>query len=309
MIRKSVLAFLALPLIGGAGNTLTSCTSLTIDEPAIEQQQSNLCEVTINLSGLDFIIEADQAPATRATAAEAKVASIILTAYDNQGNAAFTITQSETDEGFGIISTKIPVGTYTFVAVAHGPATSPATISSKTEASFAGYLVNPFYSASQEVVIEGNTSQEVQMQMGKRITTTFGVKITDPTPPEAESLQIIISPSAVKPTAYVFTPATGFATETWRYERTFSKTERNYTTFTDISFNCLAFLTSAEQQLDVQINVLDIQGNVLYTRSKESVTFRQAARTVATGTFFSSSSSGSFIFDTTDNSAINIPLD
>lgn len=297
-------------LLSSSLSLLYSCTSLTIEDvPATEQQQTDLCEVTINLSGLDFIIAPDDAPASRATATEAKVASITLTAYDNQGNAAFTITQSATDEGFGTITTKIPVGTYTFVAIANDTSDATVAISSTTEATHSGTVGLGLYSASKQVVISGNTSQSVQMDMGKRITSSFGVKITDPTPSEVESVQIIISPSAVKPTAYTFNPATGFAADNWRYERTISKTSSNVTTFTNKVLQGHLLLTSPEQQLDVQINVLDTQGNVLYTRSKEGVNFRQATRTIATGTFFSASSSGSFDFDTADNTAINIPLD
>lgn len=289
---------------------LYSCTSLTIEDvPATEQQQTALCEVTINLSGLDFIIAPDDAPTSRATATEAKIASITLTAYDSQGNATFTITQSATDEGFGTITTKIPVGTYTFVAIANDTSDTTAAISSTTEATLSGTMGLGLYSASQQVVISGNTTQSVQMDMGKRITSSFGVKITDPTPDEVESVQIIISPSAVKPTAYTFNPATGLAANNWRYERTVSKTSSNVTTFTNKVLQGHLLLTSPKQQLDVQINVLDTQGNVLYTRSKGGITFRQATRTIATGTFFSASSSGSFDFDTADNTAINIPLD
>lgn len=307
MIRKSFLAFLALPIMGGVG--LTSCSSLTIDEPSTEQQQSDLCEVTINLSGLDFIIETNDTPASRATAAEAKVASITLTAYNNEGRVAFTITQAATDEGFGTITTKIPVGTYTFVAVAHDASDATTTIASTTEATYSGTMGFAVYSATKQVAVSGNTSQSVQMDMGKRITSSFGVKITDPTPSEVESIQIIVSSSAVKPTAYSFNPATGFAADNWRYERIVSKTSSNVTTFTNKVLQGHLLLTSAEEQLDVQINVLDADGRVLYSRSKEGVTFRQATRTIATGTFFSASSTGSFIFDTEDNTSVNITLD
>lgn len=309
MIRKSFLAFLALPIMGGVGVGLTSCSSLTIDEPSTEQQQCDLCEVTINLSGLDFIITSDGAPASRATAADAGVAGITLTAYNSEGRVAFTITQAATDEGFGNITTKIPVGTYTFVAVAHDASDATTAIASALEASYSGTMGFGVYSASQQVVVSGNASQSVQMDMGKRITSSFGVKITDPTPSEVESIQIIVSPSAVKPIAYTFNPATGLATETWRYERTISKSDYNITTFTNVVLQDHLLLTKAEDQLDVQINALDADNNVLYSRSKEGVTFRQATRTIATGTFFSASSTGAFTFDTEENTPVSISLD
>lgn len=308
MIRKSALAFLSLPFLGGTWG-LTSCSNLTIDEPTTEQQQTDLCEVTINLSGLDFIISTDDAPVSRATAAEAGIASITLTAYDSAGGVAFATTQAATDEGFGTITTKIPVGTYTFVAVAHDVSDATPAIASTTEATYSGTMGFAVYSATKQVTVSGNTSQSVQMEMGKRITSSFGVKITDPTPSEVESVQIIISPSAVKPTAYTFNPATGFAADNWRYERTVSKTSSNVTTFTNSVIQGHLLLTKGEELLDVQINVLDADGHVLYSRSKEGVTFRQATRTIATGTFFSASSTGAFSFDTEENTSVRITLD
>lgn len=314
MIRKPSLS--SLPIACGlmlssslSLSLLNSCSSLTIDDPVTEQQQSDLCEVTINLSGLDFIIDPDDAPVSRATAAEAKVASISLTAYDSEGRVAFTITQAATDEGFGTITTKIPVDTYTFVAVANDAFDATVAIASSDEATYSGTMGFGVYSASQQVVVSGTASQSVQMEMGKRITSSFGVKITDPTPSEVESIQIIVSPSAVKPTAYAFYPATGLATETWRYERTISKSDYNITTFTNVILQDHLLLTKAEEQLDVQINVLDADNQVLYTRSKKGVTFRRATRTVATGTLFSASSTGIFTFDTEENTPVNIPLD
>jgi len=61
----------------------------------------------------------------------------------------------------------------------------------------------------------------------------------------------------------------------------------------------LFLLSSAEQQIDVTINALSTTGEVLYTRTLEGVTFRQAYQTTATGTFFSAATAGSMMFDTT----------
>lgn len=300
MIRKSFLAFLALPLMVGVGGGLSSCSCSPLDD-LTEHEQQPLCEVTITIGGLDVTTE----PMTRATAADAKVTHITLTAFDANGTEAFTLTQTSADTDFGTLTAKVPVGEYTFVAVAHkstegAPA---ATITSLTQASVTGYTDLLTYSCAQAVSVSGNASQSVTLNMGRRKSAALTLTITDPTPTAVEALQIIISPTAtVLPDAVIFNPATGFATSTWRYERTITKDNG---TFTDTTYGLPILLADTEQQLDVTFNALDAQGNVLYTRTKTDVLFQQAAYTKVSGTFFSSATEGSFDFDT---SITNIPV-
>ncbi|WP_337634067.1 hypothetical protein, partial [Prevotella sp.] len=68
------------------------------------------------------------------------------------------------------------------------------------------------------------------------------------------------------------------------------------------------FLTAEDQKMNVTINMKNSDGITLYTRTLNDVTFRQHTSTIAKGTFFSSQVSGSFTFDTTDDTSINIPL-
>ena len=60
--------------------------------------------------------------------------------------------------------------------------------------------------------------------------------------------------------------------------------------------------------MNVTINMKNVKGETRYTRTLNDVTFRQHTSTIAKGTFFSSQVSGSFTFDTTDDTSINIPL-
>lgn len=300
MIRKSFLAFLALPLMVGVGGGLSSCSTSPLDA-LTEHEQQPLCEVTITIGGLDVTTE----PMTRATAADAKVTHITLTAFDVSGTEAFTLTQTSADADFGTLTTKVPVGEYTFVAVAHK---SPegglaATITSLTQANVTGYTDLLTYSCAQDVSVSGNASQSITLNMGRRKSAALTLTITDPTPTAVEALQMIISPTATAlPDAVTFNPATGFATSTWRYERTITKDNG---TFTGTTYGLPILLADTEQQLDVVFNALDAQGNVLYTRTKAGLLFQQAAYTKVSGTFFSSATSGTFDFDT---SIDNIPV-
>lgn len=300
MIRRSFLAFLALPLMVGVGGGLSSCSSSPLDD-LTEQEQQAFCEVTITIGGLDVTTE----PMTRATAADAKVTHITLTAFDANGTEAFTLTQTSADTDFGTLTAKVPVGEYTFVAVAHkSPEGAPAaTITSLTQANVTGYTDLLTYTCAQDVSVSGNASQSVNLSMGRRKNATLTLKITDPTPAEVTTLQMIVSPTATAlPDAVTFNPATGFATSTWRYERTITKDNG---TFTGTTYGLPILLADTEQLLDVIFNALDAGGNVLYTRTKTGLLFQQAAYTKVSGTFFSSATSGAFDFDT---SIDNIPV-
>lgn len=282
--------------------SLQSCTS-SLDEPA----PSQLTDVTITFSDLDITLTPDNTP-TRATATEAKVASVILSVFDSSGNQVFTTTQSSTDASFGTISSRIPVGDYTFTALAVADTQADVAITNKTAATFSAVPPRETFSTSQEVGITGNTSQSVTMTFGKRITTSLYVKVTDATPAEVQKMQVIVSPSATKPSAYSINPSTGLAADTWRYERTVEKSE-TVTTFTDQYVAIMFFLTSATEQLDFTVNMLSATDEVLFTRTKTGVTFNKSAKTFATGTFFSSQSAATFDFDATDGQSTNIALD
>lgn len=283
---------------------LTSCQQTDHDLAC------NLVDVTVTLSSLD-ITTTPLSRASDKTASEAKVTNIALIVLDNSGNTVATVAQTSTDEGFGTISIKLPVGSYTFVAVANDQNAS-SDITSATLATSPENVI--IYSCVKSVTISGNTTQGVTLDMGKRKTSAFKVKITDTTPDDVDAIQFIISPSASSPTFLTFSPTTGLAPSTWKYEKTYAKAAYNLTTFTNktVAYNFL--LTAAETQLDVTINALSSedptthQRTTLYTRTLTGVTFRQACSTTATGTFFSATSSASFLFDTTlDNN--NISLD
>lgn len=283
---------------------ITSCTSIQIEDYAKQDNATDVADVadvTITFTDLDITLVPDL---TRATASEAKLSRILLTIFDASGNSVYTTTQTSSDANFGTISTPLHVGSYTFSAVAVGSTESTVAIADDATATFSSTPPFATYSTTKEVTIAGNSSQEVTMAFGKRITTTLGITITDDTPAEVQKMQIIVSPSASKPTSYSIDPSTGFASDTWRYERTIEKAK----TFTGTKYGLMFFLTSANQQLDFTVNMLSATGEVLYTRTKTGVTFNKSASTNATGTFFSSSSGITFTFDTADNTSTEIDL-
>lgn len=216
-------------------------------------------------------------------------------------------------EDFGMVKCLLHIGTYKFVAVAHKAKTAEskaAVITSPTEATLGEANVpSCLYSKVTNVTVSGNTTQSVNIEFGKRITSSFELNVTDDYPDEIENVEIILNPSkdqAANP--YAFNPSTGCAASALTYNASFNRKSFSVTSFTGKTLSISLFLTSDEQKIDVTINMKNSDGTILYTRTLKDVTFRQHSSTIAKGTFFSSQVSGSFTFDTTDDTSINIPL-
>jgi len=270
-------------------------------------------DVTVTIPGFDITQSPEAGARTRTTgqsAAEAGIKSLTLQVFDSEGQAVATQTQASGDADFGTLSFRLRLGTYTFVAVAH-TGTKAATITSATSATLEEYVNITTYSCvKNDVAITTDISTHtVNMDMGKRDNAIFTVKITDSFPDDVRLIQIIISPSpeATAPTSLIINPTTGFAAESWEFSRTVAKSKIVPSTGNN-EVSLTAFLTSASQQVNITINALDIQGAVLYTRTLQNVTLQQAGKTTATGTLFSSGTSGTLQFDTTLDQN-NISLD
>lgn len=297
------------------GIALSSCSSLEVDDTL--SVESRLVDVSITFDGLNITQEPD-APRTNAprkasdkNANEVSVSRIALSIYDKTGSLVRTFTQSKTDEGFGTINCKLLVGNYTFVAVAHGVFTnddSAASILSTTEASLPIPLHPTLYTCSQAVTIADNSSQPVTLDMGTRATSSLTVVVTDATPDTITAMQIIVSPEGQSAAAATFNPATGYASDTYRYEKTWQKSAVGGT-FTNKSLTLAALLTGSEQALNFRINMLNAKGEVCFSREKQDITFKPASTIKCSGTIFSGDIAGSFLFDTTEGAALPISLD
>lgn len=222
---------------------LTFCTSQ--EEIDISTPQSNrFVNVAVTFDGMnstqipDVPNISNPRKASDKTVADAQVARIALNIYDKAGTLVNTYTQSKSDTLFGTIRCKLLVGDYTFVAVAHNVFTdsdSAATIASATEASTSIPLHPTCYSCSQEVTIADNSDQTVTLDMGKRATTSLKVTVMDETPDTITAMLIVISPTGQSVAAATFDPATSYARDTYRYEKTWQKAAVGGT-FTDKGF-------------------------------------------------------------------------
>lgn len=283
-----------------------------------QPNNGKMVDVTISFAGIDVQVTPEDAPSRLPAASDkgvtdAKVKRIALSVFDLNGVLIKSAKQNKNADAtdFGTITMRIPIGGYVFVAVADTSTSTAdvATINSVSEVSFGSAQVcNPTYTALQIVNIEGNTTQNVTVDMGTRKNATFAAQFKDDNPSDVTKIQIIISPDSTAYSDLKVNPSTGLAAAQWKYERTFDLTALQVTTVKNKNFNLPLMLTSEIQIIDVTINALSATDKILYTRTIGNVPFEQAHKTVATGTFFSPEVTTSFSFDITEET-YDISLD
>lgn len=270
----------------------------------------------MTFSGLDVSVVPDgsRGLTTRATVSGAKVDRIAFTVFNAKGEKVYSVVnENPKADDFDKVKCLLHIGTYKFVAVAHKAKTAEskaAVITSYEKATLSERSIpSCLYSKVTDVTVSGNTTQDVTIAFGKRITSSFDLNVTDAYPDEIETVELILNPLIDKTEKeYVFNPTTGLAESALTYNASFNRKSFSVTSFTGKTLSISLLLTSEEQKINVTINMKKNDGTILYTRTLKDVTFRQHSSTIAKGTFFSSQVSGSFTFDTTDDTSINIPL-
>lgn len=276
---------------------LFSCSKS--DTPAAQ-----MVDVKVALSGIDIQVTPEDA---KSTASEAGVKRIALSVFDLNGTQITSTTQNQDVDAanFGQpVTFRLPVGTYKFVAVAHGASSASvpvATINSVTEFSLGSVEISgKTYSIVQDVTISGNTTQSVTIDMDTRKNASFGAWFTDANPSDVKKIQMIVAPESAVYTDLKVNPSTGYAASQWKYTKIYDMVAENIPSTKNGIFNVPLMLTAATQTLDVTINALSATDEVLYTRTLPNVPFQQGHKTLAKGTFFSPEATGSFTFDITE---------
>lgn len=250
----------------------------------------------------------------RASATQSGVTRIAFKVLDATGKEVYSEDKKYgSDNDFDHVVCPLHVGKYTFVAVAHKakPLDSPvATVTSADEALLTeNYVPKLVFAKTMDVTVAGNTTQNVTMEFGKRITTSFNLKVTDAYPDEVTKVRLTANSSKPKAASpFAFSPATGFAPSALSYTNTISRAENKLSSFTGKEIGLHFFLTKDEQQMDIVIEMLNDADEVLYTRTLSDLTFHRHSTTCATGTFFTASVTTTFDFDMKDDTTIDVPL-
>lgn len=296
--------------------SLTALFSCSSDEDATTATELEPTTVNVTFTGLDISITPDlkaNAP-LRVSATESKVTRIAFKVLDATGKEVYSEDKKYgSDNDFDHVVCPLHVGKYTFVAVAHKAKNldSPvATVTSADEALLTeNYVPKLVFAKTMDVTVAGNTTQNVTMEFGKRITTSFNLKVTDAYPDEVTKVRLTANSSKPKAASpFAFSPATGFAPSALSYTNTISRAENKLSSFTGKEIGLHFFLTKDEQQMDIVIEMLNDADEVLYTRTLSDLTFHRHGTTCATGTFFTASVTTTFDFDMKDDTTIDVPL-
>lgn len=291
---------------------LFSCSS---DEDATTATELEPTTVNVTFTGLDISITPDQKANSplRVSAMQSGVTRIAFKVFDATGKEVYSEDKNVgSDNDFDHVVCPLHVGKYTFVAVAHKakPLDSPvATVTSADESLLTeSYVPKLVFAKTMDVTVAGNTTQNVTMEFGKRITTSFNLKVTDAYPDEVTKVRLTANSSKPKATTpFAFSPATGFAPSDLSYTNTIIRAD-NLSSFTGKDIGLNFFLTSDEQKMDIVIDMLNDANELLYTRTLSDLTFHRHSTTRATGTFFTASVTTTFDFDTEDDTNIEVPL-
>lgn len=292
---------------------LVACSS---EVASISDEEVASVPVEVTFTGFDVSVlpEAPKKVRSRATADDAGVTRIAFKAFEvPSGKEVFSTKKSKGTDGddFNSVTCHLPIGGYTFVAVAHRAKTTEslaASIISATEATISEKTLpkEVYATIVDKVYVDNNTTQKVAINFGKRVTSSFYLNITDAFPYNVRKVEIVLNPSPdVASTPYTLNPTTGLSPKVQTYQAEVNRSDKGEFSF-PIRFNFL--LASAEQTMDVVINMKDEKGEVLYTRTLQNVSFKQHRVTEAKGTFFSSDVTGRFDFDIKDDEQVTVPL-
>ncbi len=295
---------------------LVACSS---EVASISDEEVASVPVEVTFTGFDVSVlpEAPKKVRSRATADDAKVSRIAFKVFEiPSGKEVFSTKKSKGTDGddFNRVTCHLPIGGYTFVAVAHRAKTTAslaANIVSDTEATISEKTLpkEVYATIVDKVYVDNNTTKDVTINFGKRVTSSFYLNITDAFPYIVKKVEIVLTPSqdqGVASAPYTLNPTTGLSPKAQTYQAEVNRSDKGEFSF-PIRFNFL--LASAEQTMDVVINMKDEKGEVLpYTRTLKNVSFKQHRVTEAKGTFFSSDVTGSFDFDIKDDEQVTVPL-
>lgn len=299
-----------------------SSDSDTIQVENIHGENSYI-DVNVKFVGMNISMTADEDEwsGTRATASEAGVTRIALKVFDSDDKEIYSTekTKENDGDGFDKISFQLLPGTYSFVAVAHKASASSepvANIVSKTEATLNRSIAATTYCTVKDVTISTSSTtttgsdteaQDVVLDMGNRVNATFRVLITDQTPSDVESLEIILYPNLSETTTFTINPSTGYALNQYRSKVEYNKSATSNNTFTNQGCAIHSYVKNADDKVDVTINAKSADGKVLFTQTLSDVSIKPYHYTTATGKFFSVTSDASFNFNI-GTGEITIPL-
>ena len=237
-----------------------------------------------------------------ATRSEISVAATRLSfaVYDAKGILVGTIThQASSSESFGTIAMELYPGTYTMVAVAHN-GEADATISSTTSVTLPGTRFTDTFSGVQSLTVEMGKDCTLGMTL-PRVTSAFILRLLDTPPADAKEIKVVVNSGGLEPTALEINPTTGLAANNWKQTCTIPVSKIS----TDVPIYFIGMYNSST--VTIKATAYDTEDKEIISHTISGVTMIPNRKTIATGTFFKSSGTGSFTLNDSwgDDNEIN----
>lgn len=220
----------------------------------------------------------------------------IFPADDAKNDSIYRVHQLSGKDDFGNLSLRLPIGKYSLVAVA-SKATSEVDIASSVLTTFPGDFPTDMAYVSQGLEVKsGATTANCVL---KRSLTKFVLASSD-------SLNLDVAKAEITYTgkySKAFNPSTGYGIN-GDVDETKTKsvvfTEKDRTNKIPVSITFYAFIPEETSQVQVDVKVYDVSGNVMRELHFDSVVLQQNHITTYRGPFFTSGSTLEFTFDDKD---------
>lgn len=256
------------------------------------------CQAPVSVQVNDFAISQTglDTKATQAVADYSAVKALTLAFYDSGGTEVYKASQLRDSMGegetFGNFSLSLPMDSYTMVVLGYGlKEGEPAiTLTSPTSASFGEHPARETFAHTQTVNITNTSAVDISATLN-RIVSKLQVASNDVRPDGATSVRMSFSAGSKD-----FNPTTGLSLSNSGFSNAVGITSNVGASSLSNSY---LFLNADEQTLDVTIDVLDSDGNVLYTHPLQDIPFKRNRTTKLSGTLYANPAiSGSFRFET-----------
>jgi len=251
----------------------------------VDNQMERSIPVRVHVSDFSFSNEDFPAAATRAESSPVSYESIraIDVAIFSGNTRVYAATQLKDDAStyttFGEFECRLPIGTYTMVAVARNRSTGDEfTITSPTQAAYTTERARETFCNTQTIQVDGTTPVDVSPVMN-RVMAMFWLTSTDAVPADVSRIRTTYTAGSKS-----FNPTTGLATDDDGFVVTNSSKPDKSGGVLDIF--SIVFLAADQETMDLTIDVLDANNTVLLTKHLKDVHFRRNQITKATGAVF-----------------------
>ena len=259
------------------------------------KEERVLCSAPVSVHVNDFLVTVDTFSDTKAeqSATDYNDVKVLTLAFYEGDTEVYKRSQVRGTEGetFGQFNLTLPLGSYTMVVLGYGKSEDDdLVLTSPTEAAYTGAHVRETFAATQSVNINSTAAVDISATLD-RIIAKLRVASTDGRATAATNVRMTLSAGGK-----VFNPTTGLATSNTGFSNTVNISTAAGAISSSITY---LFLASDEQTLNVTVDVLDAEGNVLYTHPLVDIPFQRNRTTNLTGKLYANPAiSGSFQLET-----------